>query len=435
MTAADGRFKFVPLPLPYWLSLAKHVIEQDIGVLLERYEFGSIRHALCPLNVSHEGLDTVALCAGEAVQRLLRRHSSKRIVRIGHATAAGFLALNGYRLRIPRKQLSSYRSLLGGISDGVIQTEELARCFAAYSQRDPEYSRPNTARPSGLILLSAPVMGSSPKQLSPWYDALEPAVREAGERCGLNLAVCCPAQIPHGDPDRMLRTRIDILPRVDGQIVIGLKGDTTGGGHEQILLGLGRPWRWLQIGDTGISTSLRSWQAITSGHIEPVKTPAEAAKIAVTWICAECRRLALSIYRRETARLVSYRVQAELQRVWLAPGTDRSAIAADVGLAEGLIGLILFARGVFERIPLETLDPIAASMGVAFDTASAPRVSGTLERNEEVAIDTYVGDCKLDGLTALRLRGIGARLSAIERRRMGLGMPDGWEKLHRDLEH
>jgi hypothetical protein len=434
MTYVGGKFKFVPLPLLYWLSLTKAVLEQDTGVLLERYEFGAIRHALCPLNVDHEGLDTVALCASEAVRRLLRQRAAKGITRISHVTAAGFLALNGYELRIPEAERHYYRALLRSASDGLIGCEQLAEFFAACSQRDPEYVRPQIPRPRGLILVSAPVLGSSPDLLAPWYEALEPAILEAGERCGLDLAVSCPAQIPHGDPNQMLSTRIDILPRVDGQIVIGLKGDTTGGGHEQILLGLGRPWLWLQVGGTDISTSLRSWESVTGGHVVPAGTWAEAAETAVSWICAKCRLLALSIYRRETARLVSYRVQAELQRVWLAPGTDRSAVAADIGLPEGLVGLILFARGWLDRIPLETLDQIAASMGVAFDTAIAPRVNGTLEYNEEIALNTYVRDCKLDGVAALGLRSMGAELSAVERRRLGLGMPDGWELLHRDLD-
>jgi hypothetical protein len=424
---------FVPLPLPHWLSLATRVLEQDTSVVLERYELGWIRHALCPLNVPCRGLETVSLCAAEAMRRLVNRPSARRMDRIAHATAAGFLDLNGYTLRIPAESVRGYRLLLGAARTGELDKEELARWLAAHAERKPQYVKPVVPQPRGLILFSAPVLGTDPNQLGPWFEPLASAVEDAGTDYGLELHVTCPALVPHGDPRMLLKTRAGLLPHVDGQIIIGFKGDTTGGGHEQILLGLGRPWRWLRIGDAKISASLGSWEILTGGRVEHVATPEEAAQVARDWVASERRRLALSIYRRETAGLVSYRVHVEMRKAWLTADAAREQIADEAGVSAELIDLILGLPGLFSRIPLETLEPIAASMGVAFDTAMAPRMNGMLEQDEETALRTYVRDRGLDGETSLRLRGAGARLSALDRRRMGLGMPDGWEILHRGL--
>src|ERR1700730_4978886 len=223
----------VPLPFPYWFGPVTRVIKQALSVLLERYELGRVRHALCPLNVPHEGLETPLLSVGEAICRFLKPPSTNPADElIAHVTAAGFLKMNGYLLRIPPDAIRDYRWLLSLARDGRAGTEEVARFLAAFTERDSGYERPAVPRPSGLILLTSPVLEEPTDRLNAWYEPLRSAVRRAGESFDLDLDVTCPALIRHHDPQRTRETMRELFPRLDGQLVLGLKRATPGGGQQ-----------------------------------------------------------------------------------------------------------------------------------------------------------------------------------------------------------
>jgi hypothetical protein len=179
--------------------------------------------------------------------------------------------------------------------------------------------------------------------------------------------------------------------------------------------------------------AVQSWQEVTGGTIFSVEHPEEAAKVVEDWIARDAQRLHSAIYQRQTGRFFSYRVHLEMLKRWNTEGLDREPIAHSTGVSEDVIDHILKTPALFARMPLETLDAIASALGVAFDTAIAAVPMGLLEDEEELALKSYVKR-GLSGDEALELRMRGARLSGVERRRLGLSTPEGWEAFHDGLQ-
>ena len=427
-------FGFIPLPVAYCLALVTRTIGQGLDVVMDCRELGWLRYALAPLNVPEDHLPghAHALRAAEVMCRLLsRERKPTRTERIAHITVAGYLALNGYRLEIPVSKAGEYRELMGLIRTSAADVEQVARYLAAHITRRSDYVEPNVELPCGSILMTA--SSATPESVERWFGRLRDAVSDAGLRVGLDLKLRCPSRIRPADASLVTEHCKVGFEEADGQIVVGFTSESTAGGYAQVILGFGRPSAWLEVGGAGAALSVQAWQEITRGAIFSVENPEEAAKVVEEWIARDAQRLHLAIYHRLTARFFSYRVHLEMSNRWNAEGLDREWIAHSTGISEDVIDHILKTPALFARMPLETLDAIASSLGIAFDTAMAAVPMGLLEDEEELALKSYVKR-GLSGDEALELRMHGARLSGVERTRLGLSTPEGWEMFHDGLQ-
>ncbi len=427
--------EFIPLRPKYAIELIARAIDQDAGVVLDQLELGWLRYALAPLNVPDEDLTTAPLCVAEMMCRLLSR--GRASARVAHMLGAGFFDLNGYGLEIPAARTRQYRELMGLMRDSAVEAEQVARFLAVHVERRAGYEAPYVDPPSGNIAMTvSEIAPGSTESLEKWYAALSAAVVEAGEEMGLNLQLDCLSRIKPSKPELGLDAWSYEFKRADAQIVVGFMGETTTGGYEQAFLGLGRPWIWLTVGEATVPMSVRSWAKVTGGVIVPAATLEAAAELVREWVREQAGRLRLNIYLRETTGLLSFRVYYEMKQRWTeVDDVDRARVARATGLEERMIGHVLSSPVLYARTPLETLDVLAAALGVAFDTAIAARPMGSLGKVEEEALNEYIEERELSGnglsgREALELRSVGARLTAVERRRFALTTPEGWETLH-----